>query len=154
MPGIIIAPSDLTDLLPVAVAKDSELLVTQYEGEIIESAGVIRWTFLGWKTLSIPQDRLKHIKLNHHRDIDLIYWHWKTSQLSGCINGERPMVHFSSRVAGMQKYLKELKPDKFEDLYCHERPVQTGSHGLHSHHIARKQGRERSPMTCPKWRRS
>ena len=55
--GIIIAPSDLTDLLPVAVAKDSELLVTQYEGEIIESAGVIKMDFLGLKNIKYPQDR-------------------------------------------------------------------------------------------------
>ncbi|MEY3411963.1 MAG: hypothetical protein RIQ70_649, partial [Bacteroidota bacterium] len=63
--GIIIAPSDLTDLIPVAVAKDSDLLVTQFEGKIIEDAGVIKMDFLGLKTLTIIRDTLGMIKKNH-----------------------------------------------------------------------------------------
>jgi DNA polymerase III subunit alpha len=69
--GIIIAPKDLTEIIPVAVAKDSDLLLTQYEGSIIEDAGVIKMDFLGLKTLTIIRDALKLIKENHGVAIDI-----------------------------------------------------------------------------------
>src|SRR6185436_4329696 len=69
--GIIIAPTDLTELIPVATAKDSDLWVTQIEGSIIEDAGVLKMDFLGLKTLTILKDALELIKLNHEVDIDL-----------------------------------------------------------------------------------
>ncbi|MFX6225914.1 hypothetical protein ABTF68_20775, partial [Acinetobacter baumannii] len=62
--GIIIAPKDLTDLIPVATAKDSDLWITQIEGNIIEDAGVIKMDFLGLKTLSILKTALELIKQN------------------------------------------------------------------------------------------
>src|SRR5690606_12733527 len=62
--GIIIAPKDLTELLPVTVAKDSSLWVTQFEGSIIEDAGVIKMDFLGLKTLTIIKNALNLIKQN------------------------------------------------------------------------------------------
>jgi DNA polymerase-3 subunit alpha len=69
--GIIIAPSDLTDLIPVAVAKDSDLLVTQFQGKVIEDAGVIKMDFLGLKNLTILKDAMVLIKQNHNVDIVL-----------------------------------------------------------------------------------
>ena len=60
--GIIIAPQDLTDLIPVATAKDSPLWVTQIEGNDIESAGILKMDFLGLKTLSIIKHALALIK--------------------------------------------------------------------------------------------
>ena len=56
--GIIIAPRDLTDMIPVATAKDSDLWVTQIEGSVIEDAGVIKMDFLGLKTLTIIKNAL------------------------------------------------------------------------------------------------
>jgi DNA polymerase-3 subunit alpha len=69
--GIIIAPTDLTDLIPVAVAKDSDLLVTQFQGKVIEDAGVIKMDFLGLKNLTILKDALALIKQNHGIEIVL-----------------------------------------------------------------------------------
>ena len=60
--GIIIAPRDLTELIPVSTAKESDLLVTQIEGNVIEDAGVIKMDFLGLKTLTIIKDALELIK--------------------------------------------------------------------------------------------
>src|SRR5207253_6025834 len=68
--GIIIAPKDLTELIPVATAKDSDLWVTQIEGSTIEDAGVLKMDFLGLKTLTILKDALHLIKENHGIDID------------------------------------------------------------------------------------
>ena len=69
--GIIIAPSDLTEIMPVATAKDSTLWVTQIEGSVIEEAGVLKMDFLGLKTLSILKTALELIKQNHDISIDL-----------------------------------------------------------------------------------
>ena len=69
--GIIIAPSDLTDLIPVATSKESQLLVTQIEGKVIEEAGVLKMDFLGLKTLSIIKTALELIRQNHQISIDI-----------------------------------------------------------------------------------
>ncbi|RYU90198.1 DNA polymerase III subunit alpha [Mucilaginibacter terrigena] len=114
--GIIIAPYDLTDIVPVATAKDSDLLVTQYDGRVIEDAGVIKMDFLGLKTLTIIKDALRLIKQNHDVHIDIDYIPLddvKTYELyqRGDTNGT-----FQFESDGMQMYLRDLKPDKFEDL--------------------------------------
>lgn len=114
--GIIIAPDDLTNIVPVAVAKDSDLLVTQYDGRVIEDAGVIKMDFLGLKTLTIIKNALSLIKQNYDIDIAIDYIpldDQKTFELyqNGDTNGT-----FQFESDGMQMYLRELKPDKFEDL--------------------------------------
>ncbi|ASZ12447.1 DNA polymerase III subunit alpha [Chitinophaga pendula] len=114
--GIIIAPKDLYDLIPVSTAKDSDLLVTQFEGSIIENAGVIKMDFLGLKTLTIIKGALQMIKQNHDREIDIdeiplddekTYELYQKGETNGTFQFESP---------GMQKYLRELKPDRFDDL--------------------------------------
>jgi len=102
--GIIIAPKDLTDLIPVAVAKDSDLLVTQFQGKVIEDAGVIKMDFLGLKNLTILKDAMALIKQNHGIDIvleDIPLDDLKTYELyqKGETNGT-----FQFESAGMQKY--------------------------------------------------
>jgi DNA polymerase-3 subunit alpha len=69
--GIIIAPKDLTELIPVFASKETDLCITQIEGSIIEDSGVIKMDFLGLKTLSIIRDALKLIKENHGVEIDI-----------------------------------------------------------------------------------
>jgi DNA polymerase-3 subunit alpha len=70
--GIIIAPSDLTTLIPVATSKDSKLLITQIEGKLIEEAGVLKMDFLGLKTLSIIKNALEMIRQNHGVEISMM----------------------------------------------------------------------------------
>lgn len=140
--GIIIAPSDLTDLIPVAVAKDSELLLTQYDGKVIEDAGVIKMDFLGLKNLTIIRDALRLIKQNHgiEFDIDTIPLDdKKTLELfaKGETNGT-----FQFESAGMQKHLKELKPDRFEDLIAMNALYRPGPIAYIPNFIARKHGKE------------
>ena len=68
--GMIIAPDDLTNHIPVAAAKDSDLLVTQFDNAVVESAGLLKMDFLGLKTLSIIKDAIKLIKEKHGISID------------------------------------------------------------------------------------
>ncbi|MBB6128219.1 DNA polymerase III subunit alpha [Mucilaginibacter lappiensis] len=140
--GIIIAPYDLTDIVPVATAKDSDLLVTQYDGRVIEDAGVIKMDFLGLKTLTIIKDALRMIKQNHgvHIDIDYIVLDdQKTYELyqRGDTNGT-----FQFESDGMQMYLRDLKPDKFEDLIAMNALYRPGPIEYIPNFIKRKHGHE------------
>ncbi len=140
--GIIIAPRDLTELIPVATAKDSSLWVTQIEGNVIEEAGVIKMDFLGLKTLTIIKNALNLIKENHGVTIDIdtiplddydtfeLYQHGSTI---GTFQFESP---------GMQKYLRELKPDKFGDLIAMNALYRPGPIAYIPNYIDRKHGRE------------
>ncbi|MBL7890172.1 MAG: DNA polymerase III subunit alpha [Bacteroidia bacterium] len=140
--GIIIAPKDLTEIIPVATSKESELLITQYDGKVIEDAGVIKMDFLGLKTLTILRDALRMIKQNHGVDIvidDIPLDDQKTFELyqRGDTNGT-----FQFESAGMQKYLKELKPDKFADLIAMNALYRPGPIEYIPNFIKRKHGLE------------
>ncbi len=147
--GIIIAPKDLTELLPVATAKDSDLWVTQIEGSVIEEAGVIKMDFLGLKTLSILKTALELIKQNHGVVIDLDTLPLddeKTFQLyqKGETNGT-----FQFESVGMQKYLRELKPDQFADLIAMNALYRPGPIAYIPNFIARKHGKEEIVYDVP-----
>jgi DNA polymerase-3 subunit alpha len=140
--GIIIAPSDLTDLIPVYAVKDINLLVTQFEGNVIENAGVIKMDFLGLKTLTIIKDALALIKRNYNIDIDIDTIPLddeKTYELyqRGDTNGT-----FQFESAGMQKYLRELKPDTFNDLIAMNALYRPGPLEYIPNFIKRKHGLE------------
>lgn len=140
--GIIIAPDDLTNIIPVATSKESDLLVTQFDGRVIEDAGVIKMDFLGLKTLTIIKDALRLIKQNHNVDIDIDYISLedqKTFELyqRGDTNGT-----FQFESDGMQMYLRELKPDKFEDLIAMNALYRPGPIEYIPKFISRKHGRE------------
>lgn len=140
--GIIISPEDLTNLVPVATSKESTLLVTQYDGRVIEDAGVIKMDFLGLKTLTIIKGALQMIKRNHGVDIDIDYITLedeKTYELyqRGDTNGT-----FQFESDGMQMYLRDLKPDKFEDLIAMNALYRPGPIEYIPAFIKRKHGLE------------
>ncbi len=147
--AIIIAPRDLTDLIPIATSKDSDLWLTQIEGGTIEEAGVIKMDFLGLKTLSILKTSLKLIKQNHGVEIDIDYLPLddeKAYQLyqRGDTNGT-----FQFESVGMQKYLRELKPDKFDDLIAMNALYRPGPMSYIPKFISRKHGREEVSYDLP-----
>jgi DNA polymerase-3 subunit alpha len=147
--GIIIAPKDLTEIIPVATSKETELLITQYEGSIIEDAGVIKMDFLGLKTLTIIRDALRLIEQNHGVKIsidDIPLDDKKTYELyqRGETNGT-----FQFESAGMQKYLRDLKPDKFDDLIAMNALYRPGPLEYIPDFIARKHGRQAVTYDLP-----
>lgn len=147
--GIIIAPEDLTNIIPVSVSKESDLLITQYDGRVIEDAGVIKMDFLGLKTLTIIKNALDLIQQNHdvRIDIDAIPLDdQKTFELfqRGDTNGT-----FQFESDGMQMYLRELKPDKFEDLIAMNALYRPGPIEYIPRFIARKHGREQVSYDLP-----
>jgi DNA polymerase-3 subunit alpha len=147
--GIIIAPSDLTEMIPVSTAKDSDLVVTQYGGNVIENAGVIKMDFLGLKTLTILKDALALIKRNHNVDIDLdklplddtkTYELYQRGDTNGTFQFESP---------GMQKYLRELKPTVFEDLVAMNALYRPGPMAYIPQFVKRKHGEEEITYDLP-----
>ena len=140
--GIIIAPSDLTEIMPVATAKDSTLWVTQIEGSVIEEAGVLKMDFLGLKTLSILKTALELIKQNHNVSIDLDLIPLDDAKTFTLYQRGETNATFQFESVGMQKHLRDLKPDKFADLIAMNALYRPGPMAYIPNFIERKHGRE------------
>ena len=140
--GIIIAPCDLTELIPVATSRDSDLWVTQIEGSIIEDAGVLKMDFLGLKTLSILKTALQLIKQNHGIVIDLDTIPLDDEKTFQLYQKGETNATFQFESVGMQKYLRELKPDKFDELIAMNALYRPGPIAYIPKFIDRKHGRE------------
>ncbi|HEX4876219.1 MAG TPA: DNA polymerase III subunit alpha [Chitinophagaceae bacterium] len=147
--GIIIAPKDLTELIPVAVAKDSPLWVTQIEGNDIESAGILKMDFLGLKTLTIIKNALALIKLNHGIEIDIDKIPLDDKKTFELYQHGATVGTFQFESPGMQKYLRELKPDKFDDLIAMNALYRPGPLAYIPNFIDRKHGREAITYDLP-----
>ncbi|NLR82060.1 DNA polymerase III subunit alpha [Chitinophaga eiseniae] len=140
--GIIIAPQDLYDLIPVSTAKDSDLLVTQFEGSIIESAGVIKMDFLGLKTLTIIKGALEMIRQNHGISIEIDDIPLDDAKTYELYQKGETNATFQFESPGMQKYLRELKPDRFDDLIAMNALYRPGPLEYIPSFIRRKHGLE------------
>ena len=147
--GVIIAPMPLTEHVPLSKAKDSSLLVTQFDNSVVENAGLLKMDFLGLKTLTIIRDAINIIKDRHGVEIitdEISLEDEKTYELyqRGETNGT-----FQFESAGMQKYLKELKPDRFEDLIAMNALYRPGPLEYIPNFVARKHGREEIVYDTP-----
>jgi len=140
--GVIIAPKDLMEIIPVATSKESDLLVTQYDGKLIEDAGVIKMDFLGLKTLSIIRDALILIKKNHDIDIDIDTIELNDPKTFGIFQRGETNGIFQFESGGMQKYLKDLQPDKIEDLIAMNALFRPGPKEYIPSYILRKFGKQ------------
>ncbi|MBS1616802.1 MAG: DNA polymerase III subunit alpha [Bacteroidetes bacterium] len=140
--GIIIAPGDLTELIPVATAKDSELVVTQFGGNVIENAGVIKMDFLGLRTLSILKDAIELIRRKHQVLIDLDQLPLDDLQTFELYQRGDTNGTFQFESVGMQKYLRELKPTVMDDLIAMNALYRPGPIAYIPQFIRRKHGEE------------
>jgi DNA polymerase-3 subunit alpha len=147
--GIIIAPNDLTDILPVATSKDVNLLITQFDGSVIESAGVIKMDFLGLKTLSILKEAVRLIKQNYNKVIILDDLPLDDSKTFELYQRAETNGTFQFESPGMQKHLKDLKPDQFSDLIAMNALFRPGPMVYIPNYIARKHGREKIEYDLP-----
>ena len=144
--GVIIGADDLTNFAPLSTAKEKgteeDLLVTQYEGSVIESVGLIKMDFLGLKTLSIIKETLSNIRKSRNEEVDIDAIP-KDDELTYKLFGEgRTIGTFQFESPGMQKHLKELKPTNFEDLIAMNALYRPGPMDYIPQFIARKHGKE------------
>jgi DNA polymerase-3 subunit alpha len=140
--GVIITPDDITNFVPIATAKDSDLVCTQYDNSVAEDAGLLKMDFLGLKTLTLIKDAIKYIEqtkgivINPDEiPIDDIktYELFQRGETVGIFQYESP---------GMQKYLKELKPTQFLDLIAMNALYRPGPMEYIPSYVKRKHGEE------------
>ena len=151
--GIIIGQQDISDVVPVSTAEDKEtgetMLVTQYEGSVIEETGLIKMDFLGLKTLSIIKEALDNIKDTTGEDIDISTISLEDPKTYELYSQGKTTGTFQFESAGMQKYLKELQPTKFEDLIAMNALYRPGPMDYIPSFVARKHGREEISYDIP-----
>ena len=147
--GVIITPGDITNYVPVATAKDSDLYVTQFDNSVVEDAGLLKMDFLGLKTLTLIKDTVKIVKAKY--DIQLVPDDFplddaKTYELFQ--RGDTVGV-FQYESVGMQKHLKDLKPTVFDDLIAMNALYRPGPMEYIPSFIARKHGDEEISYDLP-----
>ena len=151
--GVIIGQTDISNVVPISTAEDKEtkekLLVTQYEGSVIEETGLIKMDFLGLKTLSIIKDAVKNIQATTGKKIDMSAIPMDDTKTYQLYSDGKTTGTFQFESAGMQKYLKELQPTKFEDLIAMNALYRPGPMDYIPSFIARKHGREEISYDIP-----
>ncbi|KAA9036628.1 DNA polymerase III subunit alpha [Ginsengibacter hankyongi] len=147
--AIIIAPRDLMELIPVASSKDSDLWLTQIDGSNIESAGVLKMDFLGLKTLSILKTALQLINQNHGVTIDLDALPLDDEETYKLYQRADTNATFQFESGGMQKHLRDLKPDKFDDLIAMNALFRPGPMAYIPDYIERKHERQEIHYDLP-----
>ncbi|MEP0986952.1 DNA polymerase III subunit alpha [Ekhidna sp.] len=147
--GVIITPDDMSNFVPLAKQKDSEMMVTQFDNSVVESAGMLKMDFLGLKTLSIIKTAVENVEKRHGIKINIddiplddqtTYELYQRGETNGTFQFESP---------GMQKHLRALKPDKFEDLIAMNALYRPGPMEYIPNFIARKHGKEAISYDIP-----
>jgi len=152
--GFIICRDPISDHVPVSTADDPDFpdrktAVTQYDGHVIESTGLIKMDFLGLKTLSEMKEACRVVKEAHGVDIDLDTLPIDDELTYRLYQEGRTVGTFQFESAGMQKYLKELHPTVFEDLIAMNALYRPGPMDYIPSFIARKNGREEIRYDIP-----
>ena len=144
--GTIICRDDITDWVPVSTADDKEtgekMLVTQYEGSVIEDTGLIKMDFLGLKTLSIIKEAVENIKHSKGIILNIDEVDIEDEPTYELYSDGRTIGTFQFESAGMQKYLRELQPTTFEDLIAMNALYRPGPMDYIPDFIDRKHGRK------------
>ncbi|WP_121667003.1 DNA polymerase III subunit alpha [Mesonia aquimarina] len=140
--GVIITPSDITEHVPVSVAKDSDLYVTQFDNSVVENAGLLKMDFLGLKTLTLIKDTVKIVKGRHDIDLDPENFPLDDEKTYELFQRGETVGIFQYESPGMQKHMQALKPTVFEDLIAMNALYRPGPMEYIPSFIARKHGRE------------
>lgn len=143
--GVIITPDDITNFVPVATAKDSELYVTQFDNSVVESAGLLKMDFLGLKTLTLIKDTVKLVKYKTGTELDPDKFPIDDPKTYELFQRGETVGIFQYESPGMQKYMKELKPTVFGDLIAMNALYRPGPLEYIPSFIRRKNGEE--PIT-------
>ncbi|MDD4728725.1 MAG: DNA polymerase III subunit alpha, partial [Dysgonamonadaceae bacterium] len=151
--GVIISQTDISDIVPMGTADDKttkeKLLVTQYDGSVIEETGLIKMDFLGLKTLSIIKDAIANIEHTTGEKIDINKIDLEDKKTYELYSQGKTSGTFQFESAGMQKYLKELQPTKFEDLIAMNALYRPGPMDYIPSFVARKHGNETISYDIP-----
>jgi len=147
--GVIITPDDITQFVPVATAKDSDLYVTQFDNSVVEDAGLLKMDFLGLKTLTLIKDTVKLVKYKHGIDLDPNQFPLDDQKTYELFQRGDTVGIFQYESAGMQKYLKDLKPTVFADLIAMNALYRPGPLEYIPSFVDRKNGQEEISYDLP-----
>jgi len=140
--GVIITPSDITNYVPVATAKDSDLYVTQFDNSVVEDAGLLKMDFLGLKTLTLIKDTVKIVKAKHGIELEPDNFPIDDEKTYELFQRGETVGIFQYESPGMQKHMKDLKPSVFDDLIAMNALYRPGPMEYIPSFIARKHGDE------------
>ena len=140
--GVIITPSDITNYVPVSLAKDSELFVTQFDNSVAESAGLLKMDFLGLKTLTLIKDTVKLVKYRNGIDLNPDEFPIDDKETYELFQRGETVGIFQYESPGMQKYMKDLKPTVFGDLIAMNALYRPGPIEYIPSFVRRKNGEE------------
>ncbi len=140
--GVIITPDDITNFVPVSTTKDANMWCTQFDNSVAESAGLLKMDFLGLKTLTIIKDAVSEVKRRSGLSLDPDDLPLDDEETYALFQRGETNGIFQFESLGMQKNLKELKPDKFEDLIAMNALYRPGPMEYIPNYIARKHGQE------------
>ncbi|WP_417366107.1 DNA polymerase III subunit alpha [Flavobacterium beibuense] len=140
--GVIITPDDITNFVPVSLAKDSDLYVTQFDNSVVESAGLLKMDFLGLKTLTLIKDTVKLVKYRFDIDLDPDNFPIDDKKTYELFQRGETVGVFQYESPGMQKYMKDLKPTVFADLIAMNALYRPGPLEYIPSFVRRKNGEE------------
>lgn len=140
--GVIITPDDITNFVPVALAKDSDMVCTQFDNSVVESAGLLKMDFLGLKTLTLIKDAIKIVKERHGIELDADQFPMDDVKTYELFQRGETVGIFQYESAGMQKYMRELKPTVFADLIAMNALYRPGPLAYIPEFIDRKHGKK------------
>ncbi|MCX6267642.1 MAG: DNA polymerase III subunit alpha [Bacteroidetes bacterium] len=147
--GIIISRDNLMDHIPITISKESDLFVTQFDGQFIEKVGMLKMDFLGLKTLSIIKDTVQNIRESHGIEVDPESLEFNDAPTFELFSLGKTTGIFQFESDGMKKYLRDLKPNKIEDLIAMNALYRPGPMDYIPSFIARKHGREKIAYDIP-----
>ncbi|TXD82581.1 DNA polymerase III subunit alpha [Subsaximicrobium wynnwilliamsii] len=147
--GVIITPDDITKFVPVALAKDSDLYVTQFDNSVVEDAGLLKMDFLGLKTLTLIKDTVKIVKAKHDILLDPDSFPLDDEKTYELFQKGETVGVFQYESPGMQKHLKDLKPTVFEDLIAMNALYRPGPMEYIPSFVRRKHGDEEIAYDLP-----
>ncbi len=147
--GVIITPEDITNLIPVATAKDSDLYVTQFDNNVVEDAGLLKMDFLGLKTLTLIKDTVKIVKALHDVTLDPDSFPLDDTKTYELFQRGETVGIFQYESPGMQKHMKHLKPTEFADLIAMNALYRPGPMEYIPLFIQRKHGIEAIEYDLP-----
>ena len=140
--GVIITPGDITNYVPVALAKDSDMYVTQFDNSVVEDAGLLKMDFLGLKTLTLIKDTVKIVKARHNVLLDPETFPLDDVKTYELFQRGETVGIFQYESPGMQKHMRSLKPTVFADLIAMNALYRPGPMEYIPSFINRKHGTE------------
>ncbi|MEM1095163.1 MAG: DNA polymerase III subunit alpha, partial [Bacteroidota bacterium] len=142
--GVIIAPGDVSEYVPVSVSKSKgeTVMTTQYDGKWVEDFGLLKMDFLGLKTLTVIDDALRLIKENHGIELDLDNIPLDDPKTYELFQRGDTVSIFQFESSGMREWMRKLKPNAINDLIAMNALYRPGPMDLIPNYIDRKHGRE------------